>query len=313
MFKIWLEKNLYDPGVIWLIISFFLLPLSIIFGFIQMIRRALIKPKDYGIAVVSVGNLTLGGSGKTPLVGAIFTEFSPEIPTCIILRGYGRKSHGLQYVAKNGEILCDIKTSGDEAMLYAKTLKNASVLVSENRENAIMQAKKDGFALVILDDGFSKFHIEKFEIVLRPSDSPLLPLPLPVAGYRYPPNFYKFADFIPSLDDIKSTSEISNFPNPHTDKENTILISAIAKPWRLKEFEKHAKASFYFPDHYDFTKDEIQNLLHKSSATHIICTAKDFVKLENFGLNISVIELKTTLSENFKNQIKAYITSKLNH
>ena len=312
MLKIWLEKNLYDPSIIWLIISFFLLPISFAFGFAQIIRKVLAKPKDYGIAVVSVGNITLGGSGKTPLVKAIFKEFSPLYPTCIILRGYGRKSKGLVFVAKNGEILCDTQTSGDEAAEYATSLDKANVIVSENREEAIKMAKDAGFKLAVLDDGFSKFHIAKFEILLRPSDSPLLPLPLPIAAYRYPPNFYQYANFIPSRDDIKSESKIIDFPLPKAAKENTILISAIAKAWRLEEFEKEAKASFYFPDHHDFTKDEIANLLEKNGANHIICTRKDYVKIANFGFDISLIELKTEISENFKNQIKTYIDQKLN-
>jgi len=341
-----------------------LAPLSLLYTLIVCLKRLFAKPQKFKIPIISVGNLTLGGSGKTPLVRALFKEFNPRLKTCIILRGYGRKSRGLLEVALGGRILCDVGQSGDEAMEYALFLRGANVIVSEDRAAGILRAQTLGFELVILDDGFSKFNISKFDILLRPQSAPKLPFCLPFAAYRYPPFFYKFADFIPASSDIsqefkivsaadlqgalngtdkisnstadeisnlnlnRTTDEILNL-NSDADKilnlnpaaadkilnskeagferSRTILISAIAKPWRLQEFLPLVKAHAFFPDHYDFKKERILELLRREDAEHILCTAKDYVKLRDLSAGISVILLNLKLSENFICKIQNYI------
>ncbi|WP_298051738.1 tetraacyldisaccharide 4'-kinase [uncultured Campylobacter sp.] len=342
MFKLLIERNLYDPSPAWLALGVILAPLSLLYTLIVYLKRLFAKPQKFKIPIISVGNLTLGGSGKTPLVRALFKEFNGGLKTCIILRGYGRKSRGLLEVALSGRILCDVGQSGDEAMEYALFLRGANVIVSEDRAAGILRAQTLGFELVILDDGFSKFNITKFDILLRPRYAPKLPFCLPFAAYRYPPFFYKFADFIPAPSDISQelkiisaadlqsklngTDEILNFDadeisnlNPAAadkilnskeagfEKSRTILISAIAKPWRLQEFLPLAKAHAFFPDHYDFKKEHILELLRSEDAEHILCTAKDYVKLRDLGAEISVILLNLKLSENFIRKIQNYI------
>ena len=361
MFKLLIERNLYDPSPAWFALGVILAPLSLLYTLIVCLKRLFAKPQKFKIPIISVGNLTLGGSGKTPLVRALFKEFNGEFKTCIILRGYGRKSRGLLEVALGGRILCDVGQSGDEAMEYALFLRGANVIVSEDRAAGILRAQTLGFELVILDDGFSKFNISKFDILLRPQSAPKLPFCLPFAAYRYPPFFYKFADFIPAPSDIsqelrivsaadlqsklndidkisnpadensnstankisdlnlnRAVDEISNL-NPAAadkilnskeagfEKSRTILISAIAKPWRLQEFLPLAKAHAFFPDHYDFKKEQILELLRREGAEHILCTAKDYVKLRDLSAEISVILLNLKLSENFIRKIQNYI------
>ena len=361
MFKLLIERNLYDPSRTWLALGVILAPLSLLYTLIVCLKRLFAKPQKFKILIISVGNLTLGGSGKTPLVRALFKEVSEEFKTCIILRGYGRKSRGLLEVALDGRILCDVGQSGDEAMEYALFLRGANVIVSEDRAAGILRAQTLGFELVILDDGFSKFNIAKFDILLHPQSAPKLPLCLPFAAYRYPPFFYKFADFIPAPSDIlqgfkiisaadlqeglNGTDEISNpadeISNLAADeisdlnlnraadeisdlnsavankilnskeasfeRSRTILISAIAKPWRLERFLPLAKAHAFFPDHYDFKKEQILELLRREDAEHILCTAKDYVKLRDLSVEISVILLNLKLSENFIRKIQNYI------
>ena len=353
MFKLLIERNLYDPSPAWLALGVILAPLSLLYTLIVCLKKLFAKPQKFKIPIISVGNLTLGGSGKTPLVRALFKEFNGGFKTCIILRGYGRKSRGLLEVALDGRILCDVRQSGDEAMEYALFLRGANVIVSEDRAAGILRAQTLGFELVILDDGFSKFNISKFDILLRPQSAPKLPFCLPFAAYRYPPFFYKFADFIPAPSDISQelsivsaadlqeglngTDEISNsaadkisnlnlnsaadeisnlnlaedkISSPKEasfERSRTILISAIAKPWRLQEFLPLAKAHAFFPDHYDFKKERILELLRREDAEHILCTAKDYVKLRDLSAEISVILLNLKLSENFIREIQNYI------
>ena len=66
MFKLLIERNLYDPSPAWLALGVILAPLSMLYTFIVCIKRLFAKPQSFKIPIISVGNLTLGGSGKTP-------------------------------------------------------------------------------------------------------------------------------------------------------------------------------------------------------------------------------------------------------
>ena len=257
-----------------------------------MLKKFTARKIDFDIKVISVGNLTLGGSGKTPLCVAIAKNYEGAF---IILRGYKRKSKGMQVVARNGEILLDVSASGDEAMIYATSIKNANVIVSENRKVAIKYAKTHGAKYILLDDGFSKFDIAKFDILVRPNPEPRLKFCLPSGAYRYPFSFYKFADFIASEGQTHfRKSEILN------KTKSMVLVTAIANPARLKPFFDECVACVFFPDHYDFSKDELEKILKRYDAASLLMTQKDYVKAKDFGLRVSLITLEVTLSDEFK-------------
>jgi len=162
-FVAWGERYFYAPTVFQHLISLLLWPLSALYCFImhQRYKRAL--PTDPGIAVISIGNLTVGGSGKTPLTVALAKRYARP---AVVLRGYGRKSSGLQLVSDGERILCDVECSGDEAMLYALQLPQAVVIVCEVREAGIALAKEQGCNCVFLDDGYGKHRIRKYDIVI---------------------------------------------------------------------------------------------------------------------------------------------------
>ena len=268
------------------------MPLSFIYFLIVVLKKFTARKIDFGIKIISVGNLTLGGSGKTPLCVAIAKNYEGAF---IILRGYKRKSKGMQVVARNGEILLDVAASGDEAMIYATSLKNANVIVSEDRKVAIKCAKEQGAKYVLLDDGFSKFDIAKFDILVRPNPEPKLKFCLPSGAYRYPFSFYKFGDFIASEGQTHfRKSEILN------KSEKMVLVTAIANPARLEAFFGECVGQVFFPDHYDFSKDELSEILQSYGATSLLMTQKDYVKAKDFDLPISLISLEVTLSEEFK-------------
>ena len=257
------------------------------------------KTLDFGIPIISIGNLTLGGSGKTPLGIAILNEFEGG---CVVLRGYGRASKGLIKVAISGEILVGVTASGDEAMEYAKSVKNANVIVSENRDIAINEAKKMGAKYVLLDDGFGKFHIKKFNVLIHPSAKPYFDFVLPSGAYRYPSKFYAKADHVVKEgEDFTRTSETIN----QTPK--MVLVTAIANPQRLEPCFSLCIGREIYPDHYAFSRDELAKILERYGATSLLVTRKDAVKMEEFGLPLSVIALKTTLADKFKRIIKEKI------
>ncbi len=285
---LWTEDYLFRPNLLQRVISFSLLPLTFLYCLIVISKRAFSKPKHFNIPIISIGNLIVGGSGKTPFTIALAKRYENS---AIVLRGYKRKSKGLMVVSKRGEILTDVQTSGDEAMLYAKLLKNASVIVSENREEGIKKAKELGCKIVFLDDGFSKAKIKKFDILLK-SKSYKNSFCLPSGPFREPKSFEKFASLILQENiDFKREVKIKN------PTKRMILITAISKPKRLDSFLPKVVEKIYFPDHYNFKKEEIVKLIQKYNASSILTTQKDAVKMEKFNLPLSILELEIKIEE----------------
>lgn len=298
-FHNWVNKYFYSPNFWQKFIAKLLLPLSYLYAFIVIIKKILSKEKDLNIKIISVGNLIVGGSGKTPLTLALYKYFSKNYKTFIILRGYKRSSKGLVEVCIDNKILVDVKQSGDEAMEYA--LNNANVIVSENRINAIQKAKSLGANLIILDDGFSKFNIKKFNILLKPPIRPYFNFTLPSGAYRYPLFFYKFGDFIVENSENKKHSFIEN------ETKNMVLVTAIANPNRLEEHFNKCVGKEFFPDHHAFNKFELEEIIKKYNATSLLVTMKDYVKIKDFGLPISIIKLEISLSQTLIKAISNYI------
>ncbi|WP_086936826.1 tetraacyldisaccharide 4'-kinase [Campylobacter pinnipediorum] len=297
--NIWVQRYFYYPNIFDKILSFFLIPITILYTFAVYCKKKFSKEIEFQIPIISIGNITLGGSGKTPLCIAIANEFKDGF---IILRGYKRQSSGLVCVCINGSILTDVLTSGDEAMEYATNVKNANVIVSENRDIAIQKAKELGAKYILLDDGFGKFHIKKFNILIKPKQEPFFDICIPSGAYRYPFYFYKFADFI-------AQEDISYFKNTKiiNPTQRMVLVSAIANPNRLDEFKQICVESYYFVDHYSFKKDELLKIIKEHNATSILVTNKDFVKIKDFGLNVSLIKLQVVLGNEFKELINSKI------
>ncbi len=264
---------------------------------IILIKRAMAKQIEFGIPIISVGNIIVGGSGKTPVTIKLASNYENA---CVILRGYGRASKGLFVISHNGKILEDVKTSGDEAMLLANSLPKATIIVSENRIKAILKAKELGCQIIFLDDGFSKYTISKFNILLRPKDEPTNIFCLPSGGYREPKGFYAQADIemvegkdFKRIITIKKDGKICQLP------EKTILLTAISKPKRLLEYLPKNTKMISFPDHYTFTKEDIDKIQEENSDYAIVTTGKDFVKLREFNIkNLYLMDLDIEFDKN---------------
>ena len=263
---------------------------------IILTKRAMAKQIEFGIPIISVGNIIVGGSGKTPVTINLASKYED---VCIILRGYGRASKGLQIVSLRGKILVDVKTSGDEAMLLANSLPKATVIVSENRVTAILKAKELACKIIFLDDGFSKYHISKFNILLRPKDEPTNIFCLPSGGYREPKGFYAQADIellegkdFKRVISIKKDGKITELPN------KTVLITAISKPKRLLEYLPKDIKMISFPDHYSFLKEDIDKIQNEYKEYVILTTGKDLVKLKEFNIkNLYLMDLEIEISK----------------
>ena len=155
---------------------------------------------------------------------------------------------------------------------------------------------------MLLDDGFCKFHIKKFNVLIRPSAKPYFDFVLPSGAYRYPSKFYAKADYVVKEgEDFTRESEIIN----QTPK--MVLVTAIANPQRLEPYFSLCIGREIYPDHYAFSRGELASILGRYGATSLLVTQKDAVKMEEFGLPLSIIALKTTLADKFKRIIKEKI------
>lgn len=270
-------------------------------------KRVKSNPINFGLPVVSIGNIIVGGSGKTPFTIKLAKKYDD---VAVILRGYGRESKGLFVVSKKGEIICDVKTSGDEAMLLASLLPKATIIVSENRKEAILKAKELSCKIVFLDDGFSKYDIDKFDVLLRPKEEPTNLFCLPSGGYREPKMAYSFANLV--LQEGLDFKRVVSFKKDqlHVDilPQKLLFLTAISKPKRVLEFlPKHTKM-FAFEDHHTFTKDEIDNIKLEYKDYDFITTQKDFVKLKDFDFdNLYLMELDLIVEDEKIKKIDEYI------
>lgn len=282
----WVENYFYNPNLAQKIISFLLLPLSYIYCFVMFVRYKTKKEIDFGIDIVSVGNLSVGGSGKTPLVSALAKRYES---VAIILRGYGRQSRGLVVVSDGKKTLVDVQTSGDEAMIYAAKVPSAVVIVSEDRKEAILRAKEMGIKIIFLDDAYSKHDIKKLDLLIEVSTKNNNCLPS--GAFRERLWSSKKAILLKEGRDFKRVVELKN----KSDKMS--LITAIARPSRLDSYLPEVLSKNYFEDHHSFTKDEIVDILKRDASTSALVTYKDFVKLREFDLPLSLLDLDIEVNE----------------
>lgn len=132
--------------------------------------------------VVSVGNLTFGGTGKTPFVEFLARRFQFEGKRpAIVSRGYGRRSRGVVVVSEGSGALVGAEEGGDEPVAIARRVSGVPVVVGERRVEAARVAIERGADFIILDDGFQHLALRRDVNIL------LLDAPDPFGGGALPP------------------------------------------------------------------------------------------------------------------------------
>jgi len=284
---------------------FLLYLLSILYGGAVNLRnllydRNLIKQKKLPVPVISVGNISAGGTGKTSLVRYLARELGKTPRVAVLLRGYKRKSRGALIVSEWGELKAGIEEAGDEAYLLARLLSEVSVVVSEDRYKGGLHAVEElGAELIILDDGFQHRRLYRdLDIVLirkRDLTDKLLPAGLlrepfknlsranaVVLSYQdvepfdfefgYKPVFKMFRRFTHLLN-----ARLERVPlETLKDKEVLAFAGLGSNEQFFKTLERlgfRVKENLSFPDHYHYRDLELRrNELY-------ITTPKDMVKL----------------------------------
>jgi len=323
-----MKKYLYNlatdrsKGFIAEILKFFLFLLSLIYAFAIKILSSwhLRNAVRLKCKVISVGNITLGGTGKTTLVEYIAKFLKGEGKKIAILtRGYGKKCSRFALHATRYE------TMGDEPYMLADNLKDVTVLVDSERIRSAHRAIEDNCVdTVILDDGMQQWKIKKdMEIVTIDSlsvfgNGELIPRGI----LREPLSALKRADIFlltkvnlnPQIEKIKNylrqinpRAEIfssahqpvgfyelgkkEELLNPFVLKgKNVTLISGIGDPGSFEDLIVslgiNISLNFKFCDHYNYQQEDLEKIMQESKNNNIdtiVTTQKDAVRLAHLG------------------------------
>ena len=273
------------------------------------LRRRLTRPYRAPIPVLCVGNLVVGGSGKTPVVLSLTNLFTERrIAVHIVTRGYGGRLAG---PARVDAARHDADAVGDEALLLAAA---TPCWVAKDRAAGIAAAAEAGADLVLLDDGFQNPSIAKdFSLLVVDAEygfgngrvMPAGPLREPVAAG------FARADAIVLIGDASMPPELRNVSCPALPAElapvngdrfrNTRLVAfaGIGRPAKffatLHRLGAQLAAAEAFPDHHRYRAAEIAQL-REAAARHnaqLVTTAKDWVRLApELQRNIDILEVE---------------------
>lgn len=307
------------------LVQILLAPFSLLYGLGISLRNAfyragLLKSMTFNIPVISVGNLSVGGAGKTPHIEYLIRLLREHIKVATLSRGYSRKTRGFLEVQRNN----NAERVGDEPLQFKRKYPDVGVYVAEDRAFAIPQImmKRSDTQLVLLDDAYQHRSVKPGVNILLTEYANLFTKDflLPSGRLREWPSAYERADVIvvskcpntlSESEKEEITREINPLPhqqlffsyyayqapyyqfNPRyrlqlDDKLEVLLICAIAKTDYLVDYlqsQTGSVRSLEFADHHYFDKEDISNLLRtfkniESNRKVIITTEKDAMRLE---------------------------------
>jgi tetraacyldisaccharide 4'-kinase len=147
------------------LVSKTLYPLSLIYRALSVLDKKLTKPKRLSKPVISVGNITWGGSGKTQLVIRLAADLEKQsLKTVVLSRGYKRRDSTVDplIISDHKQVIASPECAGDEPYLIARSVPGAAVVVGSNRFTAgELALSKLGADVFIMDDGFQHFELER--------------------------------------------------------------------------------------------------------------------------------------------------------
>ena len=268
-------------------LTIFLLPLSLIFIFIIFLKKKFTKSLRFKIPIICVGNIFLLVTGKTPISVFIAKEISKLGKKTVILRRY-------------------YKNHKDEYKFIKSKFKN--LILNKNRISGIEIAEKSNFDVAILDDGLQDYRIRKNLSIVCFNQNQLIGngFVLPSGPLRETLNALKNANIViinggkdkyfeRKILNVNKKLEVfysSYIPlNINEFKNKKLLaIAGIGNPENFfKLIEKNKlklEKKIIFPDHYEFSKNEIQNIVDEATSKNcqIIMTEKDYFKVKHFKI-----------------------------
>ena len=337
---------------------FLLYPFSFIYSLVIWIRNlffdlGIFLSKEYSVPIICIGNITAGGTGKTPHTEYLLYLLCDK-KTAVLSRGYNRKTKGLVWVDVNS----NPENVGDEPLQIKQKFPGTVVVVSGNRKKGIEKIlkKHPETEVILMDDGFQHRWVKAgMNILLNNYENTIYSDSLlPLGRLRESKKETSRADIIITTKCPKMTptekiginnqlniaanqnsffsSIIYNNWKPIStsekistnDKYHITLVTSVANADNLKlhlEENGHIVNHLSFPDHHNFTKTDIENILSEyysitSDKNIILSTEKDKVKLTNFKTKFDGIKLffipiniKIDREQEFNNLITDYVTN----
>lgn len=311
---------------------------SLFYGFASKFKNSLydsgkLVPKKVDAYVISVGNLTTGGVGKTPVTAQIADYLIEKgEKTAIISRGYGGNLSGVNVISDGENIYFSAKNAGDEPRWLAQNTK-AIVITSKNRyQGAKFAVDKFRATKIILDDGFQhrKLHRD-LDIVLIDSESGfgnenLLPAGPLREGTEAFDRIDRFIVVSKNTEHTKAERfagvlekklhkpaflcytepdfayNIFEFDEKLENGDKVAAFSAIGQPRQFHNFLKNFNVAhtFDFDDHHKYSKNDVRKMQKKCldmNISKLVTTEKDSIKLDKsmFYLKVFALKLKTKL------------------
>ncbi|WP_281322614.1 tetraacyldisaccharide 4'-kinase [Flavobacterium aestivum] len=327
-----------------------LFPFAILYGFITSVRNFLfntgvLKSYSFDLPVIAVGNLSVGGTGKTPQIEYLIRLLSDKYKVATLSRGYKRQSEG--FVLANST--SDALQLGDEPFQFYQKFKNIQVAVDANRKNGIEQllSNSNPPEVILLDDAFQHRKVKAGFYILLTAYGDLYcnDLMLPTGNLRESRSGVQRANVVivtkcPSdlsiaeQNNIKKQFGLSSNQSlfftfidyddvVYSEKEtlkvleikslSKMLLAGIAKP---ESFFAHLKQGddecLTFPDHHNFSESELLEIKEKAHDKIIVTTEKDYVRLKGSILSeqLYFLPIKSSFlsdADNFDKNILNYV------
>ena len=322
-------------------INYWLMPLSWLYGLGVSIRNLMfdegvLKSKSFPLPVICVGNITVGGTGKTPHTEYLIRLLSKEHQVAVLSRGYKRKSEGY-VLATEKTPMAEI---GDEPYQMKQKFPKIHMAVDKDRCHGIEQLMgkdvKPQTEVVILDDAYQHRYVKAGLNILLMDYHRLIHLDklLPAGRLRESSSGSKRADIVIitkcprdiKLMDRKGIERSLGLENwqkiffttyKYPDQmenigENPLLVTGIASPQQMVYDLKKIVPTFEvmsFPDHHNFTEQDIDAIRTRAAGRTILTTEKDATRLHGLD-NMKVIPIEVEFierKEDFDQTIKNYV------
>ncbi|KDN54349.1 tetraacyldisaccharide 4'-kinase [Flavobacterium seoulense] len=327
-----------------------LFPFSILYGFITSIRnflfdKGILKSHTFDLPIIAVGNLSVGGTGKTPQIEYLIRLLSSKYKVATLSRGYKRKSEGFVLADANS----NAAVLGDEPFQFYQKFPNIQIAVDANRKNGIEQllSQPSKPEVILLDDAYQHRKVKAGFYVLLTSYGDIYAddFMLPTGNLRESRSGSKRANIIivtkcPENLSIEEQNKIRIRLKLNSNQElyfsyidydefiysesksikvdeiknaDKLLLAGIAKPEPFFAYlQSNNDEKLVFPDHHHFSENDLVNIKDKAQNKLIITTEKDYVRLKNSVLKeqLYYLPIKSSFlsdSDNFDKTILNYV------